>query len=182
MRFSVSVLAALLLFTTASAGLTIRESQTSFQLYAYGEGLGGLTLFSAGGNAYLGDYKLLNDSQAAPVLFTTTEDAWLGSPNTTNLPGSDVPTWSHYTLAVPSDQSSSHQVIFLESSSDLASGLVTNCFTFYGTIAFVVTASGKMESLWYAVPSDTEGVYTLKWNDQSGKGVILIIKSTPPSN
>ncbi|KAH7177085.1 hypothetical protein EDB81DRAFT_707844 [Dactylonectria macrodidyma] len=181
MRFIISLILALF-FTGTSAGLATRESQTPFQLYAYGEGLGGLTLFSTGGNAYLGDYKLVNDSQAAPVLFTITEDSWLGSPNTTDISSSDVPTWSNYTFAVPSDQSSSHQVLFIKSPSDVASSLVTDCFTFYGTIAFVATASGKMESLWYAVPSDTEGIYTLKWNDQSGEGVLLIIKMTPPSN
>jgi hypothetical protein len=40
----------------------------TFQLYAYGDGFGGLPLFYADGLAYIGDPSLANSSDAAVVI------------------------------------------------------------------------------------------------------------------
>uniref|UniRef100_A0A8H7K282 Uncharacterized protein n=1 Tax=Bionectria ochroleuca TaxID=29856 RepID=A0A8H7K282_BIOOC len=83
----------------ATAGSFRRAVDTEgFQLYGYGAGVGGLTLFYAGGNAYIGDYTRINNPDAAPVIFTASQGYLLGSPNatvspalTTYQPGRELP-------------------------------------------------------------------------------------------
>lgn len=44
------------------------SASATFQLYAYGDGFGGLPLFYADGLAYIGDPSLANSSDAAVVI------------------------------------------------------------------------------------------------------------------
>ncbi|KAH7176771.1 hypothetical protein EDB81DRAFT_49994 [Dactylonectria macrodidyma] len=183
MRSTTSIgLSAFLLSAVSAAKST--SSSSSFQIYGYGTGIGGAQLFSSGGSTYFGDYQLANDTEAAPVVFTPSGSVWLGSPNTTVFDGSDVPDWSNYTFSVPSAGSSSHDVNFLSSSNETGNVLTTG-FTFYGTFIFVTGTDGNMESLWYALPTDTDGIYKLQWNttgDDSDDKVLLTLKKTPPSS
>ncbi|KAH7007166.1 hypothetical protein EDB80DRAFT_777747 [Ilyonectria destructans] len=160
------------------------SSSDAFQIYGYGTGIGGAQLFSSGGDTFFGDYQLANDTEAAPVVFTTSDGVWLGSPNSTIFSDSDLPSWSNYTFSVPSAGSSAHDVSFL-SSTNSTSGVFTTGFTFYGTFIFVTGTSGSMESLWYALPTDTDGIYKLNWNttgdDTDGK-ILLTLKKNPPSS
>ncbi|TEA20254.1 hypothetical protein C8034_v003939 [Colletotrichum sidae] len=163
------------------------DNSGPFQIYAYGTGIGGLSLFSSGGDAYFGDHTTFNDSQAAPVIFTpSTDNVWTGAPNTTGFDAnSTLPAWSNLTFSVPSTGSGDHAVGFTNSTA--ASGRQTSGFILYGTFIFVesTAAGGGMESLWYATPSSVDGVYSLKWNqtgDASADQITLTLKKTPPSN
>ncbi|EFQ29623.1 hypothetical protein CGRA01v4_14908 [Colletotrichum graminicola] len=159
------------------------SNSAPFQIYAYGEGIGGLPLFSAGSDAFLGDYAKFNDPNAAPVTFTPTNNAWQGAPNTTALNYTAAPNWSNLTFSIPTDDASDHSVAFLGSNST-ASGRRTSGFLTYGNVIFVSGGSGNMESMWYATPSSVDGIYSLKWNatgDSSEDKIILALKKTIPS-
>ncbi|KAH6973726.1 hypothetical protein BKA56DRAFT_734437 [Ilyonectria sp. MPI-CAGE-AT-0026] len=171
----------------AQAAVWPRSTSDPFQIYAFGDGIGGVPLISSGKSAYIGDYSLLNDTEAAPVLFTSdTNGIWVGAPNTTGFAdSSDLPTWSDLCFYVPKSSSSSHAVGLVDISAGKNATLVTSGFDFYGTLAYLTGASGQMVTLWYAVPSDTEGLYSLRWNttgESVDGAVLLTLKSSPPSN
>ncbi|KAF9876782.1 hypothetical protein CkaCkLH20_05628 [Colletotrichum karsti] len=163
-----------------------RADTNSFQVYAYGTGLGGLEMFTAGGDAYFGDYTQFNDSNAAPVIFTPQDgddSVWIGAPNTTAL--ATTPEWSNVTFTVPGTSSSDHNVAFFDSNST-TTGRQTSGFVFYGNFILVQNPDdSSLESLWYATASDIDGIYNLKWNqtgdDTDGK-ILLNLRRTPPSN
>ncbi|KAF7553392.1 hypothetical protein G7Z17_g3678 [Cylindrodendrum hubeiense] len=184
MRFIHSLSFPALLFSAMAYAKA--SSSDPFQIYGYGTGIGGAQLFSSGGSTYFGDYQLANDSEAAPVVFTPSNNVWLGSPNSTVFDDTNttLPDWSNYTFSVPSSGSSSHDVSFISSSSD-SSNVITTGFTFYGTFIFVTGTSGNLESLFYALPTDTDGIYKLKWNttgDDTDDKILLTLKKTPPSS
>ncbi|KAK7425304.1 hypothetical protein QQZ08_008201 [Neonectria magnoliae] len=176
------------LVATAHAGVMPRATTSDpFQIYAYGESIGGMPLISSGKSAYLGRYDFLNDTEAAPVIFTSDDDGvWTGAPNTTDLgDSSDPPTWSNLTFSVPAASSSSHAVALVDPSKNSTSNLITSNFGFYGTFIYVTGTGGEMETLWYAVATDTDGIYELRWNTTGDEGkdlILLTLKSSPPSN
>ncbi|KXH51529.1 hypothetical protein CNYM01_07681 [Colletotrichum nymphaeae SA-01] len=162
-----------------------RADTSSFQIYAYGTGIGGLALFTAGGDAYFGDYTQFNDSNAAPVIFTPDEDdteTWLGAPNTTAV--TTAPTWSNPTFTIPTADSGVHNVAFLNSSAS-TTGRKTSGFSFYGNFVLVEAEDGSFESWWYATATDIDGIYNLRWNetgDDTDDKIILNLRRTAPSN
>ncbi|EFY85485.1 hypothetical protein MAC_08488 [Metarhizium acridum CQMa 102] len=167
-----------------------RGSTQPFQMYAYGPGIGGLSIFSSGGNAFIGDYQSTNQSQAAPVIITPAHTgvkngSWIGNPNTTRPVNSiDPPTWSNREFAIPGPESSSNQVGFVTAVND-TSNTITSGFRFYGNVILLLTSDGKWESLWSAVPTAIDDVYLLQWNVTDGEDsnqVPLVLKRTPPSN
>ncbi|KAK1957426.1 hypothetical protein LY78DRAFT_620760 [Colletotrichum sublineola] len=155
------------------------DKNAPFQIYAYGDGIGGLPLFSAGGDAYLGDHTKLNDSNAAPVTFTpAANNVWQGAPNTTATPG-----WSNLTFFIPAVGASNHSVGFVNPNST-ASDRQTRGFMLYGDFVFVEGGSDSLASMWYATPSSTDGIYSLKWNetgDSTEDKIVLALKKTVPS-
>lgn len=62
--------------------------------------------------------------------------------------------------------------------------IITTGFKFYGTTAMVVV-DGSWETLWYAVPTAIDGLWTVGWN-ASGGGVtdaeLLTVRSVAPPN
>ncbi|KAF9871959.1 hypothetical protein CkaCkLH20_10591 [Colletotrichum karsti] len=169
---------------SANTRRAVAADSGPFQVYAYGTGIGGLAMFSSGGDAFFGDHRKMNDSNAAPVVFTPTDnDVWVGAPNTTEFNNtSTLPNWSNLTFSIPSTTSSNHTVGFSNSSS---TDRQSSGFMFYGSFIFVEATTGGMESLWYATPSSVDGVFNLKWNqtgDDSSNKITLTLKKTPPSN
>ncbi|RSL52162.1 hypothetical protein CEP54_011078 [Fusarium duplospermum] len=152
-----------------------------FQLYAYGEGVGGLVLFSDGEHVYAGEPSLLDNDQAAPIIATSNDSQWSCSPNATVLADDAQPTWSNLTFAIPSAAATSHDVQLVNTTRNGTSNMVTDGFSFYGAIAFA-SIDGGLVSLWQGVPSDVDGVYSLKWNDteETSGAVIFTIKATAP--
>ncbi|KAH7259249.1 uncharacterized protein BKA55DRAFT_724190 [Fusarium redolens] len=178
-KLGLTTFAASILATAATAA----SNTGPFSLYAYGPGVGGLPIFSSGDEVFVGNFSQVDDSEAAPVQFTEGDDAWHASPNTTGFAKGRDPTWSNYTFAVPGPSSSSHSVKLINSTAD-ADNYVSDLM-FYGTFV-MVEENGQMASLWYATPSEIEGVYAIGWNasdaGQSDDKVVITLKRTPPSN
>ncbi|KAK2037573.1 hypothetical protein LZ31DRAFT_509435 [Colletotrichum somersetense] len=150
-------------------------------MYAYGDGIGGLPVFSAGGDAFIGNFSKFNDPNAAPVTFTPDNHIWQGTPNVTD--SSSAPNWSNLTFSIPANGASNNSVGFVNSTS-APSDRLTDGFLTYGNVIFFAGASGKMQSQWYATPYTIDGIYALKWNasnDLSEDKIILALKKTVPS-
>ncbi|KAI1801331.1 hypothetical protein F4811DRAFT_534885 [Daldinia bambusicola] len=160
--------------------LVERAPTTPFALFAYGDGIGGAPVFTTGYGAYIGTATHSDDSEAAQVEFMASSDSSLvANPNTTTA---NEPTWSNLTFNVPDTTSSSHQVAFTNSTSDVnRSG---SGFVFYGDFLLHKNNTGDLQSMWYAVPSGQDHIWTLNWNyaddDTEGK-VLVTLKATPPS-
>ncbi|KAL7627708.1 hypothetical protein AAE478_001902 [Parahypoxylon ruwenzoriense] len=164
-----------------SPTLVERAPTGTFGLFAYGDGIGGVSVFTAGDRAFLGNATEVGDDEAAPVEFELgTDNALLGSPNSTST--SNAPSWSNLTFVVPAADSSSHDVEF--TSSTPGTNVSASGFTFYGQFLFHKKNDGNLESMWYALPSEQEGVWTLGWNttgdDTEGK-VLLSLRAVAPS-
>ncbi|CAJ2512546.1 Uu.00g055610.m01.CDS01 [Anthostomella pinea] len=152
-----------------------------FNLYAYGDGIGGAPVFTSGDVAYLGNKSELNDAEASPVLFTVgASNTLYGSPNVTDE--ETTPSWSNVTFYVPGPASSSHTVGFTNSTPE--TNVSASGFIFYGQFALHENADGNLETLWYATPTEYDGVWSLDWNttdDESEEAVLVTLKSTAPS-
>jgi hypothetical protein len=106
--------------------------------------------------------------------------AFSAAPNTTARTTS--PPFNNATFFVPAAGSSAHQVGFTNATS--LSDVVTEGWTFFGHVALLADNDGSMVSLFWAVPSGTDGVWTLTWNEtETGNGGIPVtLKDTPPPN
>ncbi|KAI1211176.1 uncharacterized protein F4807DRAFT_419281 [Annulohypoxylon truncatum] len=164
----------------ASPALMRRGPTTNFSLYAYGDGIGGAQVFTTGQGAFVGSASASNSTQAAPVLFDVgTDNSLLGSPNTTDT----TPTWSNLTFNVPDTITAGHQVSFSNSSTN-SSGRSASGFIFYGQYLFHQASSGDLKSMWYALPSGQDGIWTLNWNstgDTTEGQVIVTLRAVAPS-
>ncbi|KAM0233591.1 hypothetical protein ACHAP5_010352 [Fusarium lateritium] len=176
-------IAAVMLTEAAVVAAAVDSNSAPFSLYAYGPGIGGLPMFSAGNEVFAGNFSRVNNSEAAPIQFTVGDNAWKGSPNTTGYASGRDPTWSNYTFAVPGPSSSAHSVKLINDTTNTGD-FVTN-LVFYGSFV-MVEESGEFKSLWYGVPSGTDGVYSIGWNasdaGSSDDKVAITLKRTPPSN
>ncbi|KAI0481953.1 hypothetical protein GGR56DRAFT_162806 [Xylariaceae sp. FL0804] len=156
-----------------------RAPTGDFNLYAYGEDMGGLPLFYSKGLAYVGHVASANDSDAAAVSFVYGTDTSLtGSPNAT----ATSHTWSNVSLVVPSASSTSDAVVF--ANSNTTSDGETTDYTFYGAFLMRRDSSGSMVSSWYAAPADVDGVWSLNWDSDDSEtdgAVEIALKTTKPS-
>ncbi|KAJ5670732.1 uncharacterized protein N7477_006095 [Penicillium maclennaniae] len=164
-RFLVSPIM-LFLGACASASAFVSRSTPAanekFGLYAYGENVGGLSLFYANGLAYIGDPANSTSSTASSVSFKRSSDSsstWIANPNSTTKAEAG---WSDELLYVPSSSSSNHQMGF---TSSRRSNETTTGFIFYGQWVMVELESGDMSSSFYVRrESEGKGVYSLLWN------------------
>ncbi|KAF7555939.1 hypothetical protein G7Z17_g1819 [Cylindrodendrum hubeiense] len=156
-------------------------SDSPFSLYAYGTGLSGLRLFTSGNATYVGNYELVGDDQAAPVIFTKQDDDTLtGSPDTSVT---STASWSNITFYVPSPSSSKHAVGFAKSVGDVPE-IVTE-FIFYGAWIATIDTTGTLQTLWYVTPTETDGIYSLKWNatgDSTEGKITIALRTTAPAS
>ncbi|KAI2615807.1 hypothetical protein GGS26DRAFT_579008 [Hypomontagnella submonticulosa] len=164
-----------------SLAIVERAPTTPFGLYAYGDGIGGAPVFTTGHGAYIGKASRVDDTEAAPVEFNLgTDNSLLANPNATS--GESTPTWSNLTFMVPDTTSSSHEVEFTNSTT--TNERSTSGFIFYDQFLLHRNLDGSLKSLWYAVPSETEGVWYLRWNstgDETNGQVLVSLKATAPS-
>ncbi|KAI0887736.1 uncharacterized protein GGS22DRAFT_88557 [Annulohypoxylon maeteangense] len=165
----------------ASPAVMRRGPTSNFSLYAYGDGIGGAQVFTTGDGAFVGSASSSNSTEAAPVLFDVgTDNALLGSPNATET----TPSWSNLTFNVPDTTSSGHQVSFSNSTTNSTTGRSASGFVFYGQYLFHQNTGGNLQSMWYALPSDQDGVWTLNWNstgDDTDGQVIVTLRAVAPS-
>ncbi|CAI6089449.1 unnamed protein product [Clonostachys chloroleuca] len=133
------------------------------------------------GAAYLGDYSLLNNTDAAPVILQRGGSAvshWSAAPGATN---GVRPSWTGVRIAVPSSGSTEHDVVFVDPASDL-SNLVDD-FALYNPQIFVQNPeSSQLEDWWFAQPHEVDGVWKLLWwpngDDADGKTRIQLRKAS----
>ncbi|KAJ5869655.1 hypothetical protein N7455_004596 [Penicillium solitum] len=149
-----------------------------FGLYAYGEAVGGLSLFYADGQAHIGDPANSTASEVSSVYFESSDSTWVGNPNGTTS-GND--SWSDQMLYIPDSSSSSHQMGF---TSKNMSNVTTTGFIFYGNWVMVKSDSGEISSSFYVREnSKGEGIYSLLWNvSDEATAIPVSLRSTKPSN
>lgn len=69
------------------------------------------------------------------------------------------------------------------SNPEAADGLVTSGFIVFGNQLVLVDSSGALEQLWWALPTETEGVWTLRWNVDTvtdNDAVPVVVKNVAP--
>jgi hypothetical protein len=96
--------------------------------------------------------------------------------------GATTPTWSDLTFYIPSSTADSHLAGFTDDISSV-DGISTG-FIFYGSVAALEASDGTLETLWYALPYGTTGLWTLNWDpstDDTTDKVSVSVKSTQPS-
>ncbi len=111
---------------------------------------------------------------------TTTDggDVLIGNPNIT----STTSTWSNVTYFVPGPTSTSHSTGFANSTT-ASDGTTSSGFVFYGQV-LLLQQDGKLQTLWFAVPTGTDGIYSLNWNETSDgtdAAVPVSLKTRPPT-
>ncbi|KAJ5167972.1 uncharacterized protein N7482_003566 [Penicillium canariense] len=157
------------------------EVDKNFGLYAYGDSVGGLSLFYADGKAFIGDPSNSTSSSAVPVSFkrSSGSNEWIANPNSTTITKTDA-SWSDEMLYIPSSSSSSRQMGF---TSKAVSNETTTGFIFYGQWVMVETKSGDISSSFFVRASSDGGVYALLWNVTDDDTAIPIsLRSAKPSN
>ncbi|KAH8695883.1 hypothetical protein GQ44DRAFT_779616 [Phaeosphaeriaceae sp. PMI808] len=181
MLFTNTLLLSFALSATA-AEFQGRQKTGPFQLYAYGDNIGGLPLVSMGEQVLVGHPKTMKNPQAAPIIFAADKNGtWQGSPNKTVSSGA---TWGNLTFSLPGSASSSRQVMLLNTANG-TEARVNNGFGFWGSVAFLFPSDGTLQSHWTAIPSTGSGVWSCEWNrngtNSSPKAALLTLKLTPPS-
>ncbi|KAL1966547.1 hypothetical protein VTN77DRAFT_4469 [Rasamsonia byssochlamydoides] len=172
---SVGVLAALFPSTPQAASRT-------FNLYAYGDAVGGLPLLYQDGYAYVANTT--DNSTFTSIYFTESANSsttWIAHPNTTLSPNA---TFTSQMLAIPIAESASRQVGFVSGETATENKTIPD-FRLYGKTVFVVSSSGAWETLFFAGTTANEGVWTLLWDpdDPNDAGVFPVaLRTTPPSN
>ena len=113
------------------------------------------------------------------ILVKTNDGALVGNQNVT----SDDASWSDATFYVPSPTSSSHEIGFITSNSTAGDDVSTSGFTFYGGVCLHLQ-DDALSTLWYASPTDTDGVWALKWNEtgDTTEGIVSVsLKTKAPT-
>ncbi|KAI5919171.1 hypothetical protein F4810DRAFT_688691 [Camillea tinctor] len=181
MRWSQTILLGASTAMAANPALMARAPTGSFNLYAYGDGIGGAPIIYNGESVYVGlPAAFSNSTEAAPVLFDLSDNVLTGNPNTTS---SSSPSWSNVTMFIPASGSSSHSIGFVSGSSSNSS-ITTDGFLFYGQAVLHKNSAGSLETLWYAIPTDVDRVWTLAWNstsDSTNGTVPISLRSTAPT-
>ena len=114
------------------------------------------------------------------LIAVASDSSWAANPNTTLT--NSTATFSNATFFVPGSASTSHQVGFLTDNST-ATDVVTTGFNFYGHTVIVADTTGAWQSLFYALPSSDDGVWSLNWNATSVSGAIPVtLRDSAPPN
>ncbi|KAL2842193.1 hypothetical protein BJY01DRAFT_249236 [Aspergillus pseudoustus] len=174
------MLSSVLVLLSALAGLTLADT---FNLYAYGDGIGGLPLHYADGAAIISKKAPANATNSDVVSFTTSDGQLVGNPNTT----SSDPPFSNTVLFIPGPDSSSDEVGFLNASATAPDDEVTSKFVWYGHFLLVENDAGELTSLFSVQKSsDDDEEYALLWNttdsdSSSGEFISVSMRSVAPS-
>ncbi|KAJ5757294.1 uncharacterized protein N7511_005988 [Penicillium nucicola] len=156
--------------SAVAASVVSKRSPETYNLYAYGESIGGLPLYYA--DVYTGSSGPLVGNPANST----------GSDSGKNL---SPPSFSDQQMFVPSTDSSSHQVGRTRNAS---SEEVTSKFIWYGHFLLVEIDNGEYTSLFYTKKnSNQEGAYSLLWNiteneDEDTEYFVVSMRSIAPSN
>ncbi|KAE8155303.1 hypothetical protein BDV25DRAFT_135050 [Aspergillus avenaceus] len=170
------------LYFLSLAGVIGSVSATSFNLYAYGDNVGGLPLYYSDGNAVVSPDTPSNATKAAPVAFMKDDNNGLvGNPNQTDT-GAD-PAFTDESLFAPGPYSTDKRMGY---TTNATSNEVTNKFVWYGHFVLIEDESGEFTSLYSVKKSsshDQDGSYDLYWNVTDDEDVVPVtMRSIAPSN
>ncbi|KAF1912625.1 hypothetical protein BDU57DRAFT_523020 [Ampelomyces quisqualis] len=167
------------LLPTAVFGATSRNESDPFQLYVYGEDLGGLPLVYSENYAYAmsPNISFPDDSNADVVQFVNgTDNMWIGSPSTKNT------NWNNVTLFVPTADDDVTSVGFLASNDTQGNSSVkTTGFSWYGQTAVRIEQDGTVNTKFTALRL-SNGAFQIYWNDSSLGQIPVTLRSKAPGN
>ncbi|KAL4923142.1 uncharacterized protein BDV17DRAFT_277928 [Aspergillus undulatus] len=152
----------------------------AFNIYAYGEGISGLPIFYADGAAQLGDPSLSTAEVVQDVYFTVSEtspNTWIAHPNRTVSGFAEAP-FESVVFTLPPADASGENVSFEAPSSSLLSTNEATAFDVYGNY---VLLSGGRTGNFYAVSTDTQGVWGLVWSAESSQDVAVTLRTIAPA-
>ncbi|KAL4911471.1 hypothetical protein BDW74DRAFT_142946 [Aspergillus multicolor] len=170
MYFSKIFSSALLIPALASLALA-----QSFNLYAYGTGIGGLPVHYADGNAVVSK-GAVNAVTDAVVSFTKDTTHLLSSPDASSSQGSFATAFFY----VPGSSSTSHAVGFTTDEPS-TTDRVTDKFAWYGSTLLVQGEGGQLTSSFYLKESDVSGVYELLWGVLGDEYISVGLRSVAPA-
>ncbi|KAL4808785.1 hypothetical protein BDV18DRAFT_157723 [Aspergillus unguis] len=168
------------LLAFALAAVTSAET---FNLYAYGDGIGGLPLHYADGSAVISKNKPANATDTAVVAFTKDRDTdqMVGNPNTTD----SNPPFSDQLLYIPGPSSTSKEMGFA-AENDSSTDKITDEFVWYGNFMLVKQEDGEYTSLFSVKKTDGDDSeeYNLLWNvtDSTEEVITISMRSVAPSS
>ncbi|KAL2851376.1 hypothetical protein BJX68DRAFT_266288 [Aspergillus pseudodeflectus] len=148
--------------------------ENAFNLYAYGDSISGLSVYYADGKAEIGDWTRSTAKVAYPVYFTTSSsssETWIAHANTTGLGDAS---YADTVLSLPSLDSSDGTVQFKPKGGSASSA---NVFTVYGNYVLIKAEDANF----YAVPTRTEGVYSLTWSAVGSDQIAVILRTIAPA-
>ncbi|RDW93371.1 uncharacterized protein DSM5745_00693 [Aspergillus mulundensis] len=161
------------LLVPALASLAFAQS---FNLYAYGTGIGGLPVHYADGNAVV-NKGAVNAVTDAVVSFTKDNARLIGNPDSSGAAGS----FSNVLLYVPGSSSSSHNVGFTTDQTSTADR-VTDKFVWYGATLLIKSDDGQLTSSFYLKESDAaSGQYELLWGVSGDEYISVGLRSVAPA-
>ncbi|KAL3440245.1 hypothetical protein BJX65DRAFT_314984 [Aspergillus insuetus] len=149
--------------------------ENTFNLYAYGESISGLSVYYADGKAEIGDWTRSTAKVAYPVYFTTSSsssETWIAHANTTGLGDAS---YADTVLSLPAIDSTDGTVQFKPKSSTSAAS--ANVFVVYGNYVLIEAEDANF----YAVPTNTEGVYSVIWSAVGSDQIAVILRTIAPA-
>ncbi|KAK8249000.1 hypothetical protein IWZ00DRAFT_313195 [Phyllosticta capitalensis] len=161
MRSILPLTAVLLAVVHHSFCAVLRPRAENFKLYAYaGSDMVGLNVFASDGLVYAGDSSSLDRSSVSNLTInadSARDSTWQVTVDSVN--GSSTGYW---TIQAASD--SSLETVSISTSEDSGT---TSGFGLYGAWAYHISSAGDIEMNYRATPTETDGLYLIKWNPSS---------------
>ncbi|KAL6889197.1 hypothetical protein GGI43DRAFT_430924 [Trichoderma evansii] len=148
---------------------------SSFNLYAYGDGIGGYPIVYLDGVAHVGQQSQLNTSTQV-ARFSLSSNTLVANPNSTT----DNSGFSNATFFVPGPNDSSPMAGFVNGTPPATA--ISSGWTFYGQTLLLVGSSGQWDGLFSAEPTEKDGIFSLNWNQTSDTAIPLSVRLTTPSS
>ncbi|KAJ5670152.1 uncharacterized protein N7477_005515 [Penicillium maclennaniae] len=179
------------LFSSAQPLEERHANGNPFSLYAYGDGINGLPIFYADGQAQIGDMSLSNASNKVPMYVTYSGNdrtTWIAHVNATQSTRTFATLGSSTTsttnlLCLKESNSVTNPVIFNSmdtvSSLNADSGTITNAWSLYGSTVLINRPGGNF----YAKSPGENGWWQLAWstlNDAELEATAIILRTNPP--
>ncbi|KAL4808127.1 hypothetical protein BDV18DRAFT_134300 [Aspergillus unguis] len=154
---------------------------SEFRLYAYGEGLGGLRVFYADGQAQIGDIARSTAKEKSEVYFTvskTNANSWIAHTSSSGTDAEFTTASANSTiLSLPTDGGSDQNVVFRPNTATFAASQEAKVFTTYGEYVLIDWETANF----FAEATDVEGVYSLLWNNAGSNNIPVALRTRAPS-
>jgi hypothetical protein len=179
-KLAASAFSLVLLLSGLASAAGNGSTESTFQLYAYGKGIGGYPVYYRGGTAYIG-IAPKSMSNAANVTFSrgsgNTPSGWTAAPSNGS---SNIGTPSFY---VQTNGGPSGAVGFANSS-NTPSGAATTGFTLFGEQVIYSSGTSVQAAFWAEPVSNATKQWVLVWNSNNTKtdtAVPVTLKTIAPS-